>query len=1323
MKTICELKEGEHARIKLIEWPESDFCYCSVAKKHDDIVSDYPLGAVEADLTEEYLQKFSEIHDKYVSSRSTAYSIIVYGGEDPPQSIREQARIKNILLKSFIEYQGLIDLREYTRKRAEELTSDVIYPPNEYVTQAMEISSGFISLANDIQTETDAVSAISKLIMEPDRGRFIMVLGDFGVGKTFLLHKLALHIQDSYPGITPVLVEMRALEKAHSIEELIAPHFVRYNMDFRPSAFNYMLSEGRIILLFDGFDELALRVSYDRAADHLKGIVQAASSEKARIVLTSRTQHFMNDRQLMNALGKMVTSIKGHRIARLKPFTKSQIMQFLLNRIGSQPEAEERFKLIENIQELMGLSHNPRMLSFIANLSNKDFAEVKKENKEITSALLYRMLIDKWLQHEDTRANPDGIQPGLSLEDRWKTASTLAQCLWKRNITAISLSELTQEMAASIEHLPVLKSDLDSGIHQVGSGTLLIRDSDGNFSFVHQSILEWFIASRAAEQIDANADATILYDRAISPLIVEFITGLCSDNQLTDWIGCMLKNNHVTVGLRKNAQMIQQKLKIGFVTDIDFSGQDLSGMDFSGQNLTGARFTGSILKGCSFNMSVLSGCDFSGADLSDANLNDADLSDTKFDNAILKRSSFLGATLENATFKDAGILLTKLIPTRCQDHNLISALNSSTSICTSVSFGPDGTNAENLLGTAHQDGCIRIWDAATGKQIQLFKGHDSRVTSVSFSPAGSRLATGSCDKTAPIWDAATGKQIQLFKGHDNWVTSVSFSPDGSRLATGSDDKTARIWDAATGKQIQLFKGHDSRVTSVRFSPDGSRLATGSDDHTARIWDAATGKQIQLFKGHDSLVTSVSFSPDGSRLATGSDDKTARIWDAATGKQIQLFKGHDSVVTSVSFSPDGSRLATGSYDHTARIWDAATGKQIQLFKGHDSLVTSVSFSPDGSRLATGSYDKTARIWDAATGKQIQLFKGHDSVVTSVSFSPDGSRLATGSYDKTARIWDAATGKQIQLFKGHDSRVTSVSFSPAGSRLATGSCDKTAPIWDAATGKQIQLFKGHDNWVTSVSFSPDGSRLATGSCDKTARIWDAATGKQIQLFKGHDSRVTSVSFSPDGSRLATTGSYDSTARIWDAATGKQIQLFKGHDDWVTSVSFSPAGSRLATGSYDKTARIWDAATGKQIQLFKGHDSVVNSVSFSPDGSWLATGSDDNTARIWDAATGKQIQLFKGHDNWVTSVSFSPAGSRLATGSDDNTARIWDAATGECLMIFVHLPDGWVAYSPDLRYKYEGSAQDGFWFAHNLCRYEIGELDPYIPAIRRIGKDEVF
>jgi WD40 repeat protein len=347
---------------------------------------------------------------------------------------------------------------------------------------------------------------------------------------------------------------------------------------------------------------------------------------------------------------------------------------------------------------------------------------------------------------------------------------------------------------------------------------------------------------------------------------------------------------------------------------------------------------------------------------------------------------------------------------------------------------------------------------------------------------------------------STGGIFTIY-GHTDKVWSVAFSPDGTRIVTGSHDKTAKVWDARTGTSLLELKGHTGAVWTVAFSPDGTRIVTGSWDRTAKVWDGRTGTPQLELKGHTGPVTSVAFSLDGTRIVTGSWDQAAKVWNARTGTPQLELKGHTGPVTSVAFSPDGTRIVTGSEDQTARVWDGRAGTALLALKGHTHWVYIVAFSLDGTRIVTGSYDQTARVWDARTGTSLLELKGHTGAVWTVAFSPDGTRIVTGSEDRTANVWVARTGTPLLELKGHTGEVRSVAFSPDGTRIVTGSADRTAKVWDTGTGAPLLELKGHTGEVWSMAFSPDGTRIVTASKDQTARVWDGRTGTPQLELKGH------------------------------------------------------------------------------------------------------------------------------------------------------------------------------------------------------------------------------
>ncbi len=286
--------------------------------------------------------------------------------------------------------------------------------------------------------------------------------------------------------------------------------------------------------------------------------------------------------------------------------------------------------------------------------------------------------------------------------------------------------------------------------------------------------------------------------------------------------------------------------------------------------------------------------------------------------------------------------------------------------------------------------------------------HTAAVLSVSFSPDGTILASGSWDGTVRLWDVATQQSITTLDEHTGGVSSVSFSRDGTLLASGSHDRTVRLWNVVTQQNIAPLDEHTGEVSSVSFSRDGTLLASGSWDGTVKLWDVATQQNIATFP-HTTEVLSVSFSRDGMLLASGLWDGTIELWDVTTRQNIATFP-HTTEVLSVSFSRDGTLLASGSWDGTVKLWDVATLENVATLP-HRARVRSVSFSTDGT-LASGAQDGTVKLWDVT--KRINFATlWHTSPVGSVSFSPDGTLLASATDAGAVELRDSSEWRQARL----------------------------------------------------------------------------------------------------------------------------------------------------------------------------------------------------------------------------------------------------------------------------------------------------------------------
>jgi WD40 repeat protein len=81
---------------------------------------------------------------------------------------------------------------------------------------------------------------------------------------------------------------------------------------------------------------------------------------------------------------------------------------------------------------------------------------------------------------------------------------------------------------------------------------------------------------------------------------------------------------------------------------------------------------------------------------------------------------------------------------------------------------------------------------------------------------------------------------------------VAYSPDGTKIASGSRDKTLQIWNAQAGLCVSTLRG-DKQINCVAFSPDGKIIAAGDgrmfEAGSVRLYDTVTGDMKSTLSGH------------------------------------------------------------------------------------------------------------------------------------------------------------------------------------------------------------------------------------------------------------------------------------------------------------------------------------------------------------------------------------------------------------------------------------------------------------------------------------------
>lgn len=398
--------------------------------------------------------------------------------------------------------------------------------------------------------------------------------------------------------------------------------------------------------------------------------------------------------------------------------------------------------------------------------------------------------------------------------------------------------------------------------------------------------------------------------------------------------------------------------------------------------------------------------------------------------------------------------------------------------------------------------------------------------------------------------------VLSLEGHEKGVSSVRFSPDGTRLASASADKTVRIWRVADGACLATLVGHEKGCSECAWSACGRYVVSASDDKNVHLWcvdpDAARGADDE-----NDATNAPASSETSAPIGDGDGEKKSGGVPGVFGECLRVFSGHTAHVFSLDLSPAGNVLVTGSVDETVRLWDVRRGTCMNVLPAHSDPVTSVRFSPDGTVVCSGSYDGLVRLWSVATGACLRTIR-----VAADERRPD----AAGS-SSDEKIGLRASSRELDassVASAPPSPVGHVRFSPNGAFLLVSTLDGRVRLLDTRTGAVAKTFEGHVNGSYCVvstfarlenleNETPGISTcVISGSEDGAARAWEIQSRRLVGIAGGHAFAVAGSS--PD----------------------EKEKHAEKHADAVVGVDFCSATQTLATCGLerDKTVTLWRA-----------------------------------------------------------------------------------------------------------------------------------------------------
>jgi class 3 adenylate cyclase len=408
---------------------------------------------------------------------------VIITGQKAEEQVIEEADSKGIAVLTLEEFiSAHVDFKPYLEKMKKEFESSEIpryyiplkcYVPvvsgakgkkdAEKLGRARELfyqrrltfkSEKALFAGRDIEVGAIQVEKLDDLVdrwMEEDNRNHLSILGDFGTGKTWFCQRYAYlrankYLQNPTERI-PVLISLRDYSKAYDVKQMITDALLnKYGIRLPEGydTFDCLNKLGKLLLIFDGFDEMERRVSdYKTTAENFWELAKVVN-ENSKIMLTCRTNYFRHigeEREILEPEvpevrvmdSEQIIDLRGrhnYEVLHLKEFDDDDIKLALKKRLPDK--YEELYRKIESFENLKDMATRPVLLDMIARtlLNIEDVGSINQ-------ATLYESYTDELLK----RRYQPGVEPIISPVDKLFFVQELAWEMYQSDKFTIPFSQ------------------------------------------------------------------------------------------------------------------------------------------------------------------------------------------------------------------------------------------------------------------------------------------------------------------------------------------------------------------------------------------------------------------------------------------------------------------------------------------------------------------------------------------------------------------------------------------------------------------------------------------------------------------------------------------------------------------------------------------------------------------------------------------------------------------------------------------------------------------------------------------------------------------